>query len=85
MTLNSTLAVKNGEQWENKAKVLSDLAYLISNWGAFDLCEAELGLACDFHDILKAATMPAGEHRIKLCSSHLRFTELLDFIPEKNM
>ena len=48
--------------------------YLVSNWAVFDLCEAELGLACDFHGIFKAVTIPAGEHRIKLCSSHLRFT-----------
>ena len=74
---------------EDQSKGLSDgKMYLISNWAVFDLCTALIttGLAWDFHGIFfKAVTIPAGEHRIKLCSSQFCFTQLLDFIPEKNM
>ena len=77
-------AVKMVNSGEDQSKGLSDgKMYLISNWAVFDLCTALIttGLAWDFYGIFfKAVTIPAWEHRIKLYSSHLRLTELLDFI-----
>ena len=47
-------------EWPKQLFIWYNQLYLISNWAVFDLCEAELGLACDFHGFLKA-TIAASE------------------------
>ena len=38
-------------EWPKQLFIWYGQLYLISNWAVFDLCEAESGLACDFHGL----------------------------------